>query len=638
MRYERILPLPDGSGDPLRYTDARFEPRDPLFDDDELELPTPPRRRRKSAAIAALAATIACGGSDKPAIHATDSILVQLEPGAAPPAHEGDASAGPPIVALASVAPHEEAPLLRVPIEPGTDPVAAAEEASRHAGVAFAEPVYIYQPSKAPNDPRYKDLWGLAAIDAPGAWARTTGERAVAVAVVDDGVALDHPDLKANIWVNEQELGGNGQDDDLDGYVDDVNGWNFVDDGADPSPAASGAERWHGSHVSGTIGATGDNRVGVVGVNWKVSLMALRAIGPQGGRSDELAKAIDFAADHGARIVNASWGGGGASQVLSKAIERAGKKGVLFVAAAGNDAKAKPDFPANLKLDNVLSVGATTPEGLLASFSDKGALVAAPGVGILSTTAPGQYERYDGTSMASPHVAGVAALLWAAHPNASLADVRKAILSSAIPMPGVEHGRVDAARALAALDGTGGGPGALELSRESLSFTAKAGRTPRAQTISIRAEGGGAHKWTAEADQKWIVVTQTRGETPARVSVKVDPARLAAGKHDGKVTFKDESGAGISLAVALQIGNAPEIVLFGEGCSLSEDGSVHAKAGAGCVLSAADGEAAGVNWRLPGGAEVAGSRLYGQFVRRGEFQVLLGRDEGETDALQVVIE
>src|SRR5262249_2965427 len=150
-------------------------------------------------------------------------------------------------------------------------------------------------------------------------------------------------------------------------------------------------------------------------------------------------------------------------------------------------------FPANLGYDNVISVGATTPDDILAPFSDKGALVAAPGVGILSTTAPGQYERYDGTSMASPHVAGVAALLWAAHPNASLAQVRKAILESAVPIKGVEHGRVDAARALAALDGTGGGPGALKLSRDSLTFAAKSGRTPRAQTISVRAEGGGAH-------------------------------------------------------------------------------------------------------------------------------------------------
>src|SRR5207302_9023759 len=178
--------------------------------------------------------------------------------------------------------------------------------------------------------------------------------------IVDDGVALDHPDLKANIWVNEQEIAGNGKDDDLDGYVDDVNGWDFVDDDPDPSPAASGTERWHGSHVSGTIGASGDNRIGVAGVSWKVSLMALRAIGPQGGRTDHLAKAIDFAVEHGARVINASWGGAGNSQVIANAIARANRKGVLFVAAAGNDSAASPSFPANLDIENVISVGATT--------------------------------------------------------------------------------------------------------------------------------------------------------------------------------------------------------------------------------------------------------------------------------------
>ena len=635
MHFERILPVP--SGDPLRYTG---EVSDPLFDAD-LE-PPPTRRRRKARGAAAattlLAATLACGGSERPAIHATDSILVQLEPGAAPPGRAAGADSGPPIVALAAVAPHDEAPLLRVPLEPGDDPVVAADQASHGAGVAFAEPIVMYYPSKAPNDPRYKDLWGMAKINAPAAWTRTTGERAVTVAVVDDGVALDHPDLKANIWVNEQELDGNGLDDDQDGFVDDVHGWDFVDDRATPGPAASGDARWHGTHVSGTIGALGDNKVGVVGVNWKVSLMALRGIGPQGGRSDDLARAIDFAADHGARIINASWGGGAASQVLSKSIARAGKKGVLFVVAAGNDAGAHPEFPASLKLDNVLSVGATTPDDVLAPFSDRGALVAAPGVGILSTTAPGQYERYDGTSMASPHVAGVAALLWAAHPNASLKQVREAILSSAVPMDGVEHGRVDAARALAALDGTGGGPGALKLSRDTLVFAAKPGRPPRAQTVSLRAEGGGAHKWTAEADAKWIVLNQAKGETPARVSVRIDPAKLAAGKHQGKVVFKDESGAALPLAVTLQIGNAPAIAVLGEGCALREDGKLHARAGAGCTLSAAEGESAGVQWRLPGGAQVGGARLYAQFVRKGEFQVLLSADEGDVDPLPVVIE
>jgi hypothetical protein len=634
MQFERILPA--GAGDPLRYTEAGCEPQDPLFDPDD---PVPPRTRRrgKLKAAALLAATLACGGAGRTAIHATDSILVQLAPGASPPSHVGSADTGPPIVSLGSVAPHDEAPLLRLPLQPGDDPAAVAEELARHEGVEFAEPVFTYQPSRAPNDPRYKDLWGLAAIDAPAAWERTTGDRAVTVAVIDDGVAIDHPDLKANLWVNPGEIAGNGADDDGDGYVDDVNGWDFVAARADPSPAAW-VQRWHGTHVAGIIGAAGDNHLGVTGVNWKVSLMALRALGPYGGRSDDLARAIDFAADHGARVINASWGGGGVSQVLARAIARAGKKGALVVAAAGNGSAAGPEFPADLRFYSVLSVGASMPGDLLARFSNRGALVAAPGVGILSTTAPGQYERYDGTSMASAHVAGLAALLWAAHPDASLQDVRRAILASAVPMDGVLHGRVDAARALFALEIASGQTGSLKLSAGALSFRSRPGRIPRPQSISLRAEGGGARKWTAKADAAWIVLRQTTGETPARVQVRVDPSKLAAGKHTGSVILQDAAGERQALAVSLQIGSAPIVAVQGDGCALREDGKLHARAGSGCVLSAADGEAATVQWRLPGGEEASGARLYGQFVRRGEFQVLVSADEGEVDPLPVVIE
>jgi len=634
MQFERILP--PGSGDPLRYTEAGCEPQDPLFDPDD-PVPQRTRRRGKLKAAALLAATLACGGTGRTAIHATDSILVQLAPGASPPPHAGSADTGPPIVSLGSVAPHDEAPLLRLPLQPGDDPAAVAVELARYQGVESAEPVFTYQPSRAPHDPRYKDLWGLAAIDAPAAWERTTGDRAVTVAVIDDGVAIDHPDLKANLWVNPGEIADNGADDDGDGYVDDVNGWDFVAARADPSPAAW-AQRWHGTHVAGIIGAAGDNHVGVTGVNWKVSLMALRALGPYGGRSDDLARAIDFAADHGARVINASWGGGGVSQVLARAIARAGRKGALVVAAAGNGSAAGPEFPADLRFDSVISVGASMPGDLLARFSNRGALVAAPGVGILSTTAPGQYERYDGTSMAGAYVAGLAALLWAAHPEASLQDVRRAILASAVPMDGVLHGRVDAARALSALEIASSQTGSLKLSAGALSFRSRPGRIPRPQSISLRAEGGGARKWTAEADANWIVLRQTMGETPARVQVRVDPSKLAAGKHTGGVILRDAAGERQALAVSLQIGSAPIVAVRGDGCALREDGKLHARAGSGCVLSAADGEAATVQWRLPGGEEASGARLYCQFVRRGEFQVLVSADEGEVDPLPVVIE
>jgi subtilisin family serine protease len=640
MQYSRSLSeLPVGSGDPLwplRFIDARFEPHDPVFDvEDE---PVRPRRRKRApaAAAAAIAATIACGGSDRPSIRATDSILVQLQEGASPPPHTGGADSGPPIVALRSFSPDGDGSVLRLELPPGTDPFVAAEQAARAPGVAFAEPVYIYRLSKTPNDPRFKDLWGLANIDAPSAWDRSTGERSVTVAVIDDGIALDHPDLIPNLWVNPQEIACDGRDADGNGIVGDVHGANFYGEiSGDPSPSPSGDTRWHGTHVAGTIGAAGDNRIGVAGVNWKVSVMALRALGPQGGRSDDLARAIDYAADHGARIINASWGGGGKSEVLAKAIARAGKKGVLFVAAAGNDAAASPDFPADLKLANILSVGATTPDDLLAPFSNRGALIGAPGVGILSTTAPGRYERYDGTSMASAHVAGVAALLWAAHPKASLKQVRDAILASGLQVDNVQHGRIDAMHALAALDAETGDAGeGLVLSREELKFAVKKGRVPRAQTVSLRSDGGGKRAWTAAPDAKWIVLKKPKGETPSRISVRVDPAKLG-NQREGHIEFRDDAGDKVSLKVAVQSGSA--VAASGEGCEM-RGGALHVRAGSGCALAAAEADAPDVKWVLPGGTQASGSRLYAHFVRRGQFQVLVSSDEGEAEPLPVVIE
>jgi subtilisin family serine protease len=455
------------------------------------------------------------------------------------------------------------------------------------------------------------------------------------VAVVDDGVALDHPDLVPNLWTNPEEIAGNGKDDDGDGFVDDVHGYDFVDDDGTPSPAKGGDAPWHGTHVSGTIGAAGNNGVGVAGVNWKVSLMALRGLGPDGGRADDLARAIDYAADHGARVINASWGGGGSSKVLSKAIQRAGKRGVLFVAAAGNNAGKNPEFPANLEFDNVLSVGAIAPSGSLAGFSNRGALVAAPGVGILSTTAPGRYERYDGTSMASPHVAGIAALLWARHPKATLEQVRDAILASGRPLKGTEHGAVSAARALAALDGGGGGAASLHLSRTELAFSATPDGAPRTQVVSLRSDSGEAVPWKASADVGWIELPRSVGTTPSRLSVKVDPHRLRAGTHRGTVLIRPEQGDAAELAVTLQIGDsAPVAIAGGPGCG-GETGRLKVKAGAICRLTAPGldprARSVGVSWRLPGGGQVPSGTFSARFVRPGRFVLRVASDGGDED-------
>ncbi|HEX9603076.1 MAG TPA: S8 family peptidase [Myxococcales bacterium] len=630
----------------------RLAPEDPLLDAAEVEIPHAerirPRRPRRAAARAAVAIALAveaCGGPSPAPQQATDSIVVQLERDAEPPSFAAAGGGGAPIVPLEALGPSDSPAMLRLPLPPGEDAVAFAREAALRPGVEFAEPVYLYRQGRVPNDPRFKELWGLTAIDAGGAWASTVGDRRITVAVVDDGMALTHPDLAPNLWINPSEIAANGRDDDGDGYVDDVNGYDFVGNRGDPSPARSGEERWHGSHVAGTIGAAGDNRIGISGVNWKVGLMALRAIGPRGGRSDDLARAIDYAVDHGARVVNASWGGGGQSRAIAKAVARAGERGVLVVPAAGNDGASRPSFPANLGGDNVLSVGALAPDGRLAPFSNRGALVAAPGVGILSTTAPGQYERYDGTSMAAPHVSGLAALLWAARPQAKLEEVRRAILSSAAPVAGTRNGRIDAARAMAALLAEAGpGPsGGLLLSRRSLLFISSGGRVPRAQTVSLRAEGGEAKRWTARPDARWVRLLADQGETPARLSVRADPAGLGPGEHVAHVRIEsaDRPADAVVLEVTLHVGDAPAVVANGSGCAV-RDGRLHVDRGATCRLAVpglgAGATASSVQWRLPGGALVQGGSMYAQFVTRGEYQVELGGGEEAALALTVVVE
>jgi subtilisin family serine protease len=622
MHEERLLPI--GSADPLRLIDPRFEPHDPLFDPDE---PVPPRRRLKRgrAALAAIIATLGCGAQASP-LHATDSVLVRLAPGAAPPSRGEATDSEPSIIAL-GVSSEDRSALLRVPLAPGASAADAAEDLAREPGVTFAEPVYLYRAAKTPDDARFKEQWGLAKIAAPAAWTRTTGAASTVVAVIDDGIALDHPDLAPNLWNNPGER---GHDEDGDGILGDFHGASFIDGetSGDPRPVEQPEMSFHGSHVAGIIAAAGDNQIGVAGVSWSASLMGLRAFGPSGGRSDDLARAVDYAVDHGARIIDASWSGTGASRVLADAIERAGKRGVLFVSAAGNDGASSPRFPASLGLENLISVGASNPLDMLASFSNRAAMIAAPGVGILSTTAAGIYARYDGTSMASAYVAGVASLLWAAHPQATLAQVREAILESGAPMDGAEHGRVDASRALSALDSAEDPlPGALLLSRDSMTFASRPGQTPKPQPVTIRADGSGARHWTAHSEEAWVKLNVDQGVTPARVFIQVDPVQ---GSGDAAITFRDDLGGTATLTVSLQ---PASLTATGDGCAL-RGGKLHVEAGCGCTLATREES----HWTLPGGRELTGQRLYAQYLRRGEFQLLIRGDGAVADPLTVVIE
>lgn len=335
--------------------------------------------------------------------------------------------------------------LVRIPadteIQNGSDPLAARIAGLEQQGI-FAEPDFLVfpttTPTKIPNDPSYSQLWGMSAIGAPQAWHMFTGEQEVVVGVIDTGIDANHPDLAGNLWQNPGESGAgsnNSIDDDGNGFIDDVRGWNFYSDNNNPQDLNG-----HGTHCAGTIGARGDNSLGVAGVTWKTRLVSIKFLGPQGGATSDAIRAVDYATGLGISITNNSWGGGGYSTLLKESIDRAGAAGMLFVAAAGNNGRntdSAPSFPAAYDSPNILSVAALQSDLRLADFSNYGARsvdIAAPGRAILSTV-PGGYQIYNGTSMAAPHVAGAAVLLKGRFPSSSAQEIRQLILDHAAPRP-----------------------------------------------------------------------------------------------------------------------------------------------------------------------------------------------------------
>lgn len=349
--------------------------------------------------------------------------------------------------------------------------------------IIYAEPNYLIQAQITPNDPLFSDLWafqnsgqfqGMSGIDMgmDSVWDMVGASDPIVVAVLDSGIDYLHEDLAPNIWINSDEIPGNGRDDDNNGYVDDVYGYNFFNNTSDPAD-----DYFHGTHVAGIIGAVGNNGVGVAGIDWNVKLMALKFMGTDGkGPLSDAVEAINYAVRNGAKIINNSWAFTypGLNHLpspveepvysLRDAIVAADHAGVIFVAAAGNegaDSDQIPTYPSAYSVGNILSVAATDNRDSLPPFSNYGVTtvdLGAPGVLIESTfprwkeTPP--YHFLSGTSMAAPQVSGAAALLWSQNPSLTHRQIIDRLLQGVAPTPSlagktVTGGRLDLAESFA---------------------------------------------------------------------------------------------------------------------------------------------------------------------------------------------
>ena len=375
-----------------------------------------------------------------------------------------------------------------VTLPDGWDVATAVQWFEGQADVKYAEPDYIWyaienipEPSAKdisgivnslstviPDDTRFGEMWGLnntgqsggvvdADIDAPEAWAITKGTDTLIVGVIDTGIQNAHPDLAGNMWVNPGETAGDGVDNDGNGYIDDIYGWDFRNNDASVYDDASIDA--HGTHVAGTIGAVSNNAAGITGIAWNVKIMSLKFLHNGGSTSDAI-DAIEYAIDNGAHMTTNSWGGGGASQALQDAIQASGNAGMLFLAASGNsalNADNTPMYPAAYPQENIVSVNSTDRNDQLSSFSNYGLTstdLGAPGSAILSTIPAGGYASFSGTSMATPHVTGVAVLVYTAFPSLTHLEVKQRLMWTGDPIAALAGKSVSGRRlnALSALE------------------------------------------------------------------------------------------------------------------------------------------------------------------------------------------
>jgi subtilisin family serine protease len=454
------------------------------------------------------AAAASLSQSDAPS--AADRLLVKFQPGTTTAAEDSLLAAAGTSVLTA----FPDGPTV-VETGPGIDPAQALGQFKSSPLVAYAEPdstIHLADtaalPTVAPDYPtnaRFGQQWGLnnpndVDIDAPEAWSVTTGSTSTIVAVIDTGVDLTNPALVSRLWVNPTASRPRAP----------VFGWNFLNNTGNVQDYNG-----HGTHVTGILAAAGNNGQGIAGVDWQARIMPLKILDSTGsGSLDAAVSAVYFAADHGARVINASWGSNTPDPALADAIRYADQKGVVFVNAAGNDGvntDVAPTYPGSYRLPNMLVVAAVDQNGNLASFSDYGAQtvdLAAPGVGILSTYPRrfGSYAYLSGTSMAAPFVSGVVSLLAGLHPSWTAEQLVQRVLATTKPLPSlagktITGGMVDAAQAVG-VAGSGlygdhytGPPVVQTTTRRTLLPRRPAARSKSRPTSPIKRHSLGARAW-----------------------------------------------------------------------------------------------------------------------------------------------
>jgi len=452
---------------------------------------------------------------------------------------------------------HETGSLVTVNLDNKSSPKETAQKLVELMSRSDVE--YVVENAKVhmlgmPNDPRISEQWSLAKVNAAGAWGTAIGSRSVVVAVIDTGIDYNHEDLKDNIWKNPGEIPNNGIDDDNNGYIDDVVGWDFKDNNKDPNDVTSAQNPGHGTHCAGIVGATGNNGIGISGMAQQVSMMALRFIGPDGsGDLMGAIKSIDYAIANKADIISASWGAkipAAQATPLIEAIGRSNDAGIIFIAAAANDG-ANNDvvsmFPANADFPNVISVAASDSSDAKPSWSNYGkakVAIAAPGHEILSAIPNAKYSKLSGTSMATPMVAGLAAILQSeakAAGNALTGPELRSLMQMTGTKVAIETAcdcRIDANGAVNALANNDliVVPAAATFAPDSTgSFSAMGGNggyqfvSMSPSTLEVAADG----TFTARAEGETTVkVTDSSGATAQSLAIRVAVAPTGGGGGD----------------------------------------------------------------------------------------------------------